>query len=335
MERSLAVRIPLQDAEAVRRRLVEEGLLRTDLVLTKEQDALVFPVHAAPDGFEAVEAEFAPRAVRTRHYTELLDWPASDLALAPRAFDQMGDIVVLKIPDPLWPRRGEIGDAILQFLPAARAVFHDNGVVGEYRTRDLVPLAGEGGAETTVTENGVRLRVDVTRAYFSPRLGDERARIAALCRPGERVIDLFGGVAPLGVQLARAGVDVVSIDLNPDATRLAAVNAELNKVHLVALEGDARAVAAGLEPADRVVMNLPHGAKHFLDVAAAACRPGGTVHYHEIMLDADVEARKARLVAEFHALGRVASVHHVRHVRAYSPVEGHYAFDISLETPTP
>ncbi len=331
---SLAVRVPLRDAEAARRRLVDEGFLRTDLALRKESDALVFPVSGTPDGFEVTTESFSPRQARVRHYTELLDWSPEDKALAPRAFDQMGDIVVLKVPDALWDRREALGEAILTFLPAARAVFHDRGVVGEFRTRDLVPLAGSGSAETTITENGFRLRVDVSQAYFSPRLGDERARIVGLCKPGERVIDLFGGVAPLGVQLARRGVEVVSIDLNPEAIRLAKVNAELNKVQLTALEGDARAIAAKQSPAHHVVMNLPHGAKHFLDVAAKSCAPSGTVHYHEIMLDADVEARKASLVSEFQALGRTAAVTHVRHVRAYSPIEGHYAFDILLETPT-
>lgn len=327
----LGVCVPLSEAEATRARLAAEGLLRVDLKPLRTDDALVLPVAGAPDDLPAQEFDFQPRAVRVRHYTDLLDWPADEKARAPRAFDQMGDIVVLKVPDALWSRRHELGDAVLRFLPAARAVFHDHGVTGAFRTRRLEPLAGDANPETTVVENGVRLRVDVSRAYFSPRLGDERARIVGLTRPGERAIDLFGGVAPLGVQLARAGVEAVSIDLNPAAVELARLNAALNKVDIEVHQGDAREVAARLEPADRVVMNLPHGARDFLDVATHVCRPGGVVHYHEILMDEAVEARRRELVAEFDALGRAARVGNVRHVRAYSPVEGHYAFDIRLE----
>lgn len=325
------VSVPLSEAEATRARLAAEGLLRVDLKPLRTDEALVLPVTGAPAGLAVGEFDFPLRAVRPRHYTELLDWPEEEKVLAPRAFDQMGDVVVLKVPEPLWPRRHELGDAILRFLPAARAVFHDHGVHGELRTRKLEPVAGDGDPETTVVENGVRLRVDVSRAYFSPRLGDERARIASLARPGERVIDLFGGVAPLGVQLARKGVEVVSIDLNPAAVVLARRNAAENRVAVETHQGDARAVAQGLEPADRVVMNLPHGARHFLDVAARACRPGGTVHYHEILPDDRVEERGQELVAEFQALGRAARVENVRHVRAYSPGEGHYTFDVRLD----
>ncbi len=325
------VRVPLPEAEATRRALLDAGRMRLDLKPLREPGALVFPVEAV--GADTDDFDFEPRARRVRHYTELLDWPPEMLAQAPRAFDQMGDLVVLKVPEPLWDHRHVLGQAILDFLPGARAVFHDHGVQGEFRTRKLEPLAGDEDPETTVTENGVRLRVDVTRAYFSPRLGDERARVTESARPGERVIDLFGGVAPLGVQLARKGVEVVSIDLNPAAVVLARLNAALNRVPLEALHGDARAVAAGLAPADRVVMNLPHGAKHFLDVAAAATKPGGTVHYHEILPDAELERRTRELVDAFADLGRRATVTNVRHVRAYSPVEGHYALDLLLEDP--
>lgn len=328
MPRAHGIRVPLGEAETLRRHLVETRTLRTDLAPLRDEEEIVFPVTTSKD---RMEFEFEPRTVRPRHYTDLLDWNEEDKAQAPRAFDQMGDIVVLKVPQDLWERRQELGDAILAFHPATRAVFHDHGVTGEFRTRKLELIAGSGGSETTITENNVRLQVDVSQAYFSPRLGDERARITGLSHAGERVIDLFGGVAPLGVQLAKQGVEVVSIDLNPAAAAMARQNAAKNKVAVEVHEGDARVVAAGLAPADRVVMNLPHGAKHFLDVAAQACRPRGWVHYHEILADDHVKKRTLELEQEFRQLGRPGRVEHVRHVRAYSPLEGHYAFDLHLE----
>lgn len=335
-----AVRAPRREAEATRKRLQELGVLRIDLEVAKDSDDILFPVADSCGPTLPTESwDFTARAVRTRSYTELLDWPPELLDLAPRAFEQLGDIVVVKVPKELAedPRPAQLGDALLRFH-AARAVFHDKGVKGEFRTRDLVRIAGTGDSLTRVAENGVSLWVDLSRAYFSPRLATERHRVAALVRPGEHLVDLFGGVAPQGIQAARKGAAVDTIDLNPDAMPLAQRNvrdagvealpgrpplAGQVAVHL----GDARAVAARLAPADRVTMNLPHGAKHFLDVAASVLKPGGTLHYHEILAPQDVATRAAAVIAELKGHDWECRLSGTRVVRNYSPSEAHVVFD--------
>lgn len=324
------MRVPRSEAEATRRRLRELDVLRTDLEVARDGDAVVFPVvEACGPRLPTAPWDFVPREARPNAYLDLL--PADLRPTAPRAFEQVGDIVVVKVPPALQGRATEIGDALLRFH-AARAVFHDRGVKGDHRTRDLVRIAGAGESLTQVGENGVRLWVDPAKAYFSPRLATERARLAAMVRPGEHAVDLFGGVAPFGVQLAQKGAVVDSVDLNPEAVELARRNAKENRVaarlhlHL----GDARAVAARLGPADRIVMNLPHGAAAFLDVAARLAAPGATVHLHEILPSERVAARGAELAVALAALGRtVQSVTH-RTVRAYSPSEVQAVFDLHL-----
>ncbi len=327
MASALGISVPAQEAEATRRRLQAAGVLRNDLKVAHHEGTIVFPVTAALDGLVARPGDFEARLVRPRDYTDLLPEPLR--AQAPRAHDVLGDIVIIKVPPAVWEQRAAIGEALKTFH-GARAVFHDHGVTGEFRTRELESIAGDDDSSTTIAENGVRLRIDPAKAYFSPRLADERGRIVAACRPGETIIDLFGGVAPLGVQLAKAGHTVTTIDLNPDATELARENAALNGVLLDIRTGDARAVAKDLTPADRVVMNLPHGAKHFVDVGVSVVAPGGMVHYHEIMRKNSLDARRADLVAQIAALGRLAIINHIRHVRDYSTDEAHYAFDIEV-----
>lgn len=324
MVRALAVAASPQEAEATRRRLQSEGRLRDDLKVAHQDGRIWFPVTGGDD---AVEAEFQARERRPRDYTELL--PESMREAAPRAHDVLGDIVAIKIPSDLWDQRDVLGDALLRFH-GARAVFHDHGVKGEFRTRDLERIAGAGGSETTIAENGVRLTVDPGAAYYSPRLGEERRRMTEQVAPDASVIDLFGGVAPLGVQLAKAGATVTSVDLNPAACSLATRNAMANGVELAVRCGDARDVAATLEPADHVVMNLPHLAKEFIASGVAVTRPGGRLHHHEIMEHDALERRQTELVAEMAALGRNATIRHVRKVRDYSTNEGHYVLDIEV-----
>ncbi len=315
------VQVPPSKAEATRRRLADEGILRTDLHVLETEGDIVFPVE---EDDELDRFEFAPRDRRPRKYTDLLDWSAKDLNLAPRAFDTIGDIAIVKVPDALWDKRESLGRAMRAFLDA-RAVFHDRGVQGEFRVRELERIAGEGDSATVVQENGVELHVDVAKAYFSPRLATERDRVAQLTQPGEHVVDLFGGVAPFAVQAAKRGARVTSVDLNPDAHALALQNAAANRVELELHCGDARAVAQTLDPADRIVMNLPHGAKHFLDVARTLSKPGTVVHYHEIMADAEADARGTEL--EQALGGRLVTK---RHVRNYAKTDSHWVFDVEV-----
>ena len=54
------------------------------------------------------------------------------------AFDQIGDIIVVRIPDSLLPKRKIIGEALLESVHPARSVFYQSSdVSGDYRTRKL------------------------------------------------------------------------------------------------------------------------------------------------------------------------------------------------------
>lgn len=333
MVQAPGIRVPRGEAEATRRRLLELDVLRIDLAVAKDGDDIVFPVvDTCGPQLPLVQHDFAPRAIRPAAYHDLLPWPEAKRALAPRAFDQVGDLILVKVPKELdnAADRKDLGRSLLDFHPGARAAFQDLGVKDEFRVRDLMRIAGAGDPLTQVNENGVRLWVDPTKAYYSPRLASERARMTALLTLGEHVIDLFGGVAPFGIQAARAGALVDSIDLNPDAIELARRNVVANgvearvRLHL----GDARKVAAALAPADRVVMNLPHGAKAFLDVAAKCAKPDATVHYHEIIAPERADERGRDVAAELARHGWKGKVRGHRVVRNYSPQEAHIVWDL-------
>jgi tRNA (guanine37-N1)-methyltransferase len=328
--RAKGVRVPRSEAEATRRRLLELGVLRIDLQVARDGDDVVFPVaDSCGPTLPTAPHDFLARDVRPAGYQDLLRWPADLKALAPRAFDQVGDVAVVKVPPELSGRAAEIGDALLRFN-GVRAVFHDRGVEGEFRVRDLERIAGTGDALTQVAENGVRLWVDLSKAYYSPRLASERARVVGLVQAGETVADLFGGVAPLGVQAALKGATVDSVDLNPDAVELAKMNVRDNGLagQVRLWLGDARDVAKELPQADRVVMNLPHAAKHFLDAAARVAKPRATIHYHEILPEAAVQGRTTHLLNELDLCGWGGRLVRHRVVRNYSPQEAHVVFDL-------
>ena len=202
------------------------------------------------------------------------------------AFDQVGDIIILRIPDSLVPKKKTIGKILLEKVKTAKSVFYQSSPVsGDFRTRKLELLAGEDKTETEYKEYGCRFKIDVEKAFFSPRLSTERDRIANLVKDGETVINMFGGVGMFSIIAAKKKKCVVyNIDINPSATKLCEQNIKINKLvgKVESLTGDAaKIIEEQLSgKGDRVLMLLPEKSDEFLDVAIKAAKKNGIIHYY-------------------------------------------------------
>lgn len=324
---SRALRVPRARGETVRRALQDRGILRHGVRIRVDRDDLLLPLvdgAELPSEWGPLEtAEFPPAAEPpARDYGDLLRETADRSFALPRSFDVIGDIVVVRIPDDCAIDPHRIGEALRAFVPGARLVGADRGVHGPHRIRLLERLAGTGSWATIHSEYGVRLQVDLERAYFSPRLAHEHHRVASAVRTGETVFDLCCGVGPFTAHIARtrrAG-RIVAVDSNPDAI-------ELLKRTLAALPAggpvEARTerveeLLAGSEVADRAILNLPHeGIKYLAPLMGRVAR-GGTIHYYEITPRGRREDRGKELVSES-AEGSEWRCIDARRVHAYSP----------------
>ena len=216
------------------------------------------------------------------------------------AFDQIGDIVIIRIPNELMPKKMQIADAILSNVNTAKTVFAQiSGVKGDHRIRDLEFIAGEDNTITEYKEHNCRFKVDVAKTYFSPRLSTERQRIAEMVTDNEIIVNMFAGVGTYSVIIAKANktCKIYGIDSNSDATEFDKINAKLNKVQdrVVSICGDASEVINDrlIGIADRVLMPLPERAKEFVDSAVLALKERGIVHYFaHVKADSRKEARE-------------------------------------------
>jgi tRNA (guanine37-N1)-methyltransferase len=203
------------------------------------------------------------------------------------AFDIIGSIIIIKIPDSLNSKKQIIADTILMNFKSAKSVFAQTSAVqGDYRIRRLEHLAGDNSVITEYKEHGCRFKVDVTKTYFSPRLSTERMRISNMITDNETITNMFAGVGTYSILIAKnnKSCKVYSIDSNPVANELALINAKLNKVQgqVVPICGDAREVIIRQlkGTSTRVLMPLPEKAKEFVDFAVLALKEsGGMVHY--------------------------------------------------------
>ena len=126
------------------------------------------------------------------------------------AFDQIGEIIIVRIPDSLLPKKKIIGEALLNDVKIVRSVFYQaSAVEGDFRTRNLEVIAGEDNAETEYREFGCKFIVDVENAFFSPRLSTERDRIASLIQEGEVMTNMFAGVGMFSIIAAKKKMKTV------------------------------------------------------------------------------------------------------------------------------
>ena len=238
--------------------------------------------------------------------------------------DVVGDIAVVRLAGFAAAEKRRIARALLDESRNLKVVMEqEGGIEGEFRLRKLKHLAGERRTTTVHRENGCTFRVDVARVYFSPRLGTERMRVANLVKRKEKVLNMFAGVGPFSIQIAkRSGARVTSWESNPAAARLHEENDSLNKVEglVTVVEGDAAELHRRTRSKfDRVLMPHPSGADRFLSDALSLAKKGGTVHYYRHVLGRDEgEARRA-LRAELAAILPKGTRFSAQRVRAVGP----------------
>jgi len=202
------------------------------------------------------------------------------------AFDQIGDIIIVRIPESLLSKKKLIGETLLNEVKIVKSVFFQaSPVEGDFRTRNLEILAGENRTQTEYKEFGCRFIVDVANAFFSPRLSTERERIANLVNDGETVVNMFAGVGMFSIMAAKKKrCTVYSLDINPVASKLCEKNIELNKLlgNVISINGEtSKIIEEQLEnKSDRTLMLLPEKSDEFLASAIKTTKNGGIIHYY-------------------------------------------------------
>ena len=219
------------------------------------------------------------------------------------SFDQIGDIIIVRIPESLLSKKKIIGETLLKQVKIAKSVFYQaSAVEGDFRTRNLEILAGDNKTETEYKEFGCKFIVDVENAFFSPRLSTERERISNLVQNGETIVNMFAGVGMFSVMIAKKKkCTVYSIDINPIAARLCEKNIKSNKLvgNVISINGDAlQIIQEQLQnKSDRTLMLLPERSDEFLESAINATKNGGIIHYYS-HIHADKKSDAGKLSEE-------------------------------------
>ncbi|MGQ9514018.1 MAG: class I SAM-dependent methyltransferase [Thermoproteota archaeon] len=292
--------------------------------------------------YEEIEDHFIFREPRPSSLIECLNnrLPPYLLASVPRSYDLIGDILVLELPEELKDHKRLIGEAAMNVHKNIRLVLNKvSDISGIFRIGKYEVIAGEGSTETVHKEHGCLYKLDPTKVFFTPRLSTERGRVASQVKMGEIIADLFAGVGPFSILIAKRVQEtkVYSVDINPSAIKYLEENIRLNHVEgrVFAILGDAKDVAEShlIGKCNRVIMNLPAGSELFLESASKVLLPeGGFVHMHIFINQLEkIDERVSSLEKKFRSLGwESVEILHVKTIREVGTRNYHTAIDFRL-----
>lgn len=311
----LCLAVPRKKAEEIRKKLIEKNLLLQNYKIKRNKNYVYFPIKEKikVEGCEILEEEF--EEIRKKSYEDILREKGIDLESI--AIDFIGDIAVIKLKNEDIAK--EVANAIIKTNKHVKTVCLDRGVKEDFRIRDLEIILGE-STETTHKEYGIKMKLDIKKVYFSPRLAAERMRVAKQVKENEIVIDMFAGIAPFSLIIAKFAKPkkIYAIDKNPWAIKYARENVRINKMEEIieVIEGDAKNILPKLPKAHHIIMNLPHKSHEFLPLAL---EKGKILHYYEIVERNKIKERVEEIKERAKNLDYEIEIKNLRIIGSYSP----------------
>ena len=181
------------------------------------------------------------------------------------------------------------------------------------------------------------IKLDVKKVYFSPRLATERKRLAKQVKDGEIILDMFAGIGPFPILIAKEHeVDIYATDINKEAIKYMENNIEINK-----LKGKIRPILGDVNKIaeekfikenirfDRIIMNLPGTAKDFLELAMTLVNNEGIIHYYEFSDGYESAIKRIEKIAK--KQNKNFKILNTRKVKSSSPKEWHIVVDAQIQ----
>ncbi|MBI1934950.1 class I SAM-dependent methyltransferase family protein [Candidatus Woesearchaeota archaeon] len=249
-----------------------------------------------------------------------------ELELLPTSFDVVGDILIFsEFPKELSKKEKLIGETILKTYPHIKTILKKTKKYsGKFRTPKLKIIAGGKRKETTHKENGVFIKLDVERVYFSPRMSTERKRISELTKPDESVLVMFSGAGPYPLVIAKNSKckEVYGIEINPVAHKYALENVIRNKMEskIKIFLGDVKKILSKLNKKfDRILMPLPKGGEHFLELALTHIKNNGIIHFYDFLHENEFYKAEDKIQRACQGLNKRFKILNILKCGQYSP----------------
>ena len=340
--KEIGIQIEKNQAEKMRKYLIEQNLLIKDLKIARDQKFVYFPVKDYPKNnklYKTKKMKFEKIKEIPKSYKEIAKIPENLKDKLPTSYDVIGDIIIIKTPNELIKYKDEIGNALLITNKKIKTICNTSSISGELRTRNVEVISGENKTLTTHKEYGLNFKLDVSKTYFSPRLAEERKRVASLVKSGEIIVDMFAGIAPFSIMIAKYAYPeiIFTFDKNKSAVEFAKKNVKLNNVidKIEIFFDDSKNVKKILDKktskVDRIIMNLPFSAHKYFPYALQLITDKCIIHYYDMIEEKKIENRLNELEKLANKYEISLNYHKIRKIKSYSPREFYIGIDITAK----
>ncbi len=353
MIKSYAIKIPINYAQNFTSINKALYIINTSLKIKKDKNFIYFPIKKEKfektqlinilklklNNFSIIKDNFEEYQKKVKTYKENLNLSNNLKKYLPTSYDIIGNIVLIKLPDQLMDYKKNIGESILQSKKNIKTVCLVKPISGELRTRDIEIISGENQTKTKHKEFGLEFFVDIKDSYFSPRLANERKRIATLVKPDEIVVDMFTGVGPFAIMIAKYSKAkiIYAIDKNKKAILLAQKNVKINKVveKITLYNKDSKDISKILKKekkvADRIIMNLPFSSQNFFTIALDIISKKSVIHLYTIINEKKIKNLIDKLQTMSSKKNININSYKINKIKSYSPREFYMGFDITVK----
>ena len=259
--------------------------------------------------------------------------PKDDIHQVSNSFEVIGDIALIEVPKTITKHEKIIAQTLSEINNNINIILSKKeDVKGSYRVpkyalvfeketpREFswVPknLRPKEKTETVHKENGIRLLIDPTKAYFSEKLSYERNRIAETINDNDSVLVMFAGMGPFPIVIAKnKNIKLDAVEINPEAIPYFKKNVTLNKLDdkITVYEGDVSKIVPKLENKyDTIVMPAPKNAEDFLDIALDKIKINGRIHLYTFLPDEEIAKITRKLTERCKVFGHDIKIELVR-----------------------
>lgn len=250
-------------------------------------------------------------------------------------YDTIGNIAIIKSEHRTRKEVNELAKKLLVRHGITTVFEKIDKFSGRLRTIKVKHLAGVKTTEALYKENGCLFKLDVDKAYFSPRLANERQKIAGKIKKTDRVLVMFAGVAPYSVVLAKLAKPkrIVSIELGKLPSKYAKENVKMNHVEKIVevIQGDVKKQIPKLkEKFDVIVMARPNLKDTFLEDALKVSKKGTRIFYYGFSHVDDKNAMVEELKDQAKKLKRKIKIGKVLESGDIAPFKFRYRVEIKV-----
>jgi len=351
MIESLCIKVETKYGELIRLFALENNLFNKNCKIKVEGNQIYIPIirdltseeksklDKLDFSYKIIKDNFKSLKEYPKDYRDYLKDKIPDYVynLLPKSYDIIGHIAIIEIPNEIKTYENMIGSALIKTFKNIKTVYaKSSSIGGEFRIRDLRLIGGTDNPITIHRENHCLFKLNIKKVYYSPRLSTERMRIVNLVSNGEKIIDMFAGVGPFSIQIAKfKNVKILAFDINPEAIKYLKENIILNKITTITpILGDVRNFSKKYANyANRVIMNLPGSAFSFLKTACEfISENGGIIHYYQFaFLDNNLNELAENIINEIEKYNRkVEKILYLKKVKQISPNKLQIVIDFKI-----